>query len=760
MGEIKVEVNDVEILDFNPNSLGLAISWQTKLIEEINAFKVTKTKTIKLPITAALSKALDYPLQLDSPSQIDLTTKPTIKIYEGNELLIDGKMKVNNAKIARLDDSIEFVVEPTSKGFFDILKDTSMQEIDLSDYDHVLESATVYDSQFTSYGDPVIYAPINTGYVGYRSILGMSQVEVGSAWQTTIYYTGEEIANPEDIEIVGCEDNAANGECSVTRVTSTYWSGANVFVALTSDLEEIESPHLQRGYFAYNSQTRWRYHDFAPLIPIDIIFHALVKATGYNLVSSWIDNNLDDKYHFEWNSESWAAAFDRRHGFVCGVVEDNFHLTSPFSGITTYPFVNVERDGLLVNANYDDTGSDDLATVQGNTHTSYYEPDENVYMYFECRVRLFALIDSVTLGVYNGTTGTLVYTIDSMTGAGSSVNHDFILSGVAYVEVGNVVQVLIDFDASSFEPYFLTASYFEGRQIPKMIETMNVHPSDFMTPKTGYDWFKDLSTMFNFQLFVDDYKNEVIIMPDENKLTGEMDSLESKLDFNNEITIVALKDNYPLSNVFNYLSDENDFEVLGIETGTGVRFAEGTLSNTNIFKTGSKDIDLSVYAATVNGQADFYDFRRIGCPIMRGEERERLDYQSRILEVEIEADTPSQYAEGVLTSLNFYLEGNTDTTYNRASFPSTLHFENLLSTYYAHFSDQLNYGFLLTGFFAFNPSDIQKFNSISQTSNPFRKMYTLKIKGVQIQCELISVSDYQPAINSLTKATLLCQLKN
>lgn len=758
MGKIRVEVNNVEVLDFNPSDLGVAISWQAKLIEQINTFKVTKTKTISLPLSKALSKALDYPLILDSPSYLDLTEKPTVKIYEGNELLINGFAKINNAKLSNLDDSIEFIVEPIGKGFFEALQDVTMQDIDLSDYDHVLESATVYDSQFGTYSDPVIYAPINTGYVGYRSILGMSQTLVGSTYTTTIYYVGEEVDTPnEDITIVGCKDSAANGDCQVVRVSSTYWNSAGVYVCSTTDLDEIENTHLQRGYFQYNDDREWKYHDFAPLTPISLIFERLVKSVGYNLNSTWIENNLDDKYHWEWNSESWARAFDKRHGFVCGVVEDDFHLTSPFSGITTYPFVNVERDGLLVNSDYDDLGSDDLATVQGNTHRSYYEPSEDVFMYFEVNVRLFALIDSVTLGVYNKTTGLLVYTIDSNTGSG--VNHDFILSGVAYVATGNVVQVLIDFDGASFEPYFLTDSYFEGHQIPKMIADMNVHPSEFMTPKTGYEWFKDLSVMFNFQVFIDEYKKELIVMPDEDKLNGKIVSFVSKLDTNSDITITPLKDTYDLKNNFNYLSDENDFEVLKRELASGVRIGRGEINNLNVFKTKTVESDLVVYSATVNNQADFYDFSWIGCPIMRGEEQERLDYQSRVLKVEIEKATPQQYVEGVLTSLEFHLEGNTDTSYNYASFPGELHFENLISTYYARFKDQLDFGFLVTGKFAFNTTDIQRFNNLKETENPFRWEYIIKLKGVDVKCELIKITDYQPATNNLTEATLLCQIR-
>ena len=178
------------------------------------------------------------------------------------------------------------------------------------------------------------------------------------------------------------------------------------------------------------------------------------------------------------------------------------------------------------------------------------------------------------------------------------------------------------------------------------------------------------------------------------------------------------------------------------------RHARGTITNDDVFATGSESIVLNVYAASINGGGNFYDFVDLGVPIMKGESGERLDYVSRIFTLEYDSSTITQYVEGIDSHIFWDFESQQTTAINRAQFPASMHFSSLIENYYQRFGLILKYGHILKGRFDIRPEDVAKLNQVDV--NPFRKHIRLMVDGDEIDAELLSVQDYEPSSDDYT----------
>lgn len=751
MDKYKLVINNREIKDYDPSEFAVLATWQTKQIDDLNKFGVFYTKTNTLPVTRDINAALKSPLVLDVYSK--QSTKPTIDFFVNGEPLFTGYLKIKTGSINKIGGSIDFQIEPREKDWWDAFKDFTMQEVDLSAEDHALEENSIYFSNHVrvSWAYNVDYFPVDVGWIGERSIIGMKQdISALPTVTTVVMWTGDSIVSPgpQTVEIVGCEDSSANGTFDLTLISTAYWVGTNIRAATTTDIPLLDFPHKQHGFFLYAKDDKWLIHDFIPSAPLDLLIEKAFSQVGYSIQNSWVADNLSQTYHYEHNTEVWSKNFDSRLRFVVGMPEGGFALTGTV-GTTVMPFVIRDAPGLLNNANYNDTGSDDAPTIAAKTHTSQWVAPENCYMSFVARIRCFAQASAFRIVVRDGG-GTLVYTIDSKAAAAHEQN--FYLSGVAYVQTGYSVSVDMLLTGLTYTPFMLEDATFEGRQIPKIIEGMEIHAADFQTDKTAYQFIKDISLLHNLQFITDPILKKVVIIPDESKLTEKVNDFTKKLDRNSEVEITEISTLHPLKYRMDYLVDSNDYEMEKRELISG-RVGGGDIDNVDPFAKDTTDIVLEVYAATINGAGNFYDFIDMGIPIMKGENGERLNYVSRLLEVEYDSTTLTQYIEGTSSNIFWYFESQLATAINRATFPTTLHFSSLITTYYARFLRMLLYGYLLDGAFNISLKDAVIFNR--GEDNGFRHRYAIEVDGVEIEAELYKVQDFEPFGINYTKCQFI-----
>jgi hypothetical protein len=749
-------INQIEIKDFEPAEFAVIITWAAKLATELNSFSTFTTKTNTLPVTRDVNRALKSPLLIDADSAMRATTKSTIDYYVGSDVVLRGYMQITKGVYNVIGGAIEFIVTPRDRDWIDGLKAITMQDLDLSAEDHIINESNIDDSITNrgSWSPNAEYIPVDVGWLGYRSIIGIQQVDA-SPVSSYIYYTGDFIAHlaTETVTLVGCKDEGLNIEVLLEGEVSGYYNGGNVYVGTTDDLPYIADFVEAVGFFTGGASPKWRVHDFIPAMPLDILMNEAFRSVGYAIENSWVDDNLNNKYHYEYNPEVWGNGFDSRFKFSMGIKSGDYDLVG-VTGTTVYPFSRETGVGHLANVNYDDTNADILANVVAGTHKSEWVAPEDCHMVVKARLlflgegSLCRLIARDQFGVQERVL--VSYTLNAD-------HQDFTLGAVAFVQASHTISVEVDFGGSTYTPVLSEESYFEGYQIRKIIPGMTAHMSDFQTEHTAYEWIKDVALFYNLQFFTDSNLKMVTIVPDEDKMIMRMTDWRDGLQTKNTSTITPIAILHPLKYRLDYFVDPNDFEMLRKEAISG-RFAGGDIDNDDAFAKGTTNVDCVVYAATLQGPTDYYTLGGLDIPIMLGEDGARSSYESRILEVEFGSANPSQLVEGSSTQLLWdFATVGTSTTISRATFPSTLHFDSLITTQYERFLNTIRFGYIFKGVFLLDVTDAGKLNHVDDNVNAFRSRYQIKVNGVEIEAELLKVIDYQPNGDGYTIVEMICQ---
>jgi hypothetical protein len=756
MGNVRIYINGYEITDFENDEVILPVTWRSKLIEELNSFAVVGTKTITLPVTKTLNKALSSPLTLDGDSVNGGLLKNEVLITLDGGTLIDGYMKVSKGSIEQIGGSIDFSVISKELDFIDTLKTFTLQDIDFASSDHALTLANIQASHSFSAGRPYVYAPIDIGQVGQRSIVFMTQ----SGITTLIYYSGDTISavTPETVTLSQCDDNALNIEIDVLGISDGYWNPAGIKKATTTDLPTTDNPELQNGWFT-SDEGYWMLHDFAPSIRIKDIFDKVMTYAGYTYDAPFITSTIALYFHFMENWTHRKIKADERYLFATAIKVGGWTLTGTAGTVINYPFVNRDGAGLVQNtANFDDTDSDDISAIDLGTNESSFVAPYPVVMRFETRVHYYGNSSLIELVVYDNSMATKLKVIDTISTGVGSTTHDRTLKGWAYVGTGERVVVQVTLTAGTFTPVLLEDSTFKGFPISKPITGGRTVITDYLPNVTAYEWVKELALIFNLDLYENRDLKAVYVVQDESKLQTRFEDWRTKIDRNTDVDLTRVCTMHPLSYRFDYLKEDEDWELVSREELSG-RYAGGNIANTWGFAESTESIELEIYSASLDGVVDYYDIRAFGIPFMRGEDDTRLNYKSRIFKIGFGTALPSPTVEGTPTQMNFAIQGaSAASAFPQMTFATELLFANLLTSYRARFTDILNNGFVLRAAMDIRPEDALKFSEITDSNNPFRKQYQIKIDGVEVAAELLKVSDYQANRESTTYVELICKM--
>lgn len=764
MGNVVIIINNQEITDFQPSELGLSTSWESKLIKQLNAFKVKSTKTISLPLSKGLRKAINDPLVLDSVSELNPITKPSIEILVDGEVFISGYIKFGNVTINKIGNYIDCFIEPIERDFWQSAKDLNLRDLDFSSDIHTLDVSNIRASETYSASRPYVYAPIDTGSMGHNSILFCEQV----GGTTTIYYSGDEMPTfPTTLEVqmYGNANSKFNTEplttIEVTKRTGTFWDTyTNLKACNTTDLETIEDPENQTGYF-YGGDLNWQVHDFVPCIRIKDILSKAMSTIGWSISGDWVDDNLTDKYHFIRNKSERTVSMDERFKFAVGLVEGGMTLSSGSVAGSTITFPFTKRTGIeyLPTDNYTDTDSDDVISVNSGTNVSEWVAPENCYMRFDFRILAQGNITGYQLLVYDNVGTTIWQYVSEDSGLSGLNSYDITVNGAyAYVPLGYKVRLRVSFDALTDNPNLLDKSYLRGYPVYKIMPDIKVHLDDFMPNVSFYEWLKDLSQIWQLHFYANESTNELHILSDNEKMNGTVVDWVKKLNRDVSVKKTPVSLSHPNKYIVNYLSDTEDEEMTSREYIAG-RFAQGEIQNLNPFSRDTENIDLAIYSASLNGEIEYYNPFALGIPFMRIPEKKRGDFKSRIFKITFGVDTPTQTVEGSPAQMDYTIGASTVTTYPRAEFSDDLHFSELITTHWQRVVAAINYGHILRGSFRLTSKDANKFNTLTTNLNQYRSWHAIQVNGVEVRCELLRVVDFQPTTNDDTICELLWIIK-
>ncbi len=756
MGNVVIIINDQEIKDFQPSELGLSTSWESKLIKQLNAFKVKSTKTISLVVTKQLSKALNAPDIIDSVSLMNPEEKPTIKIFVDGELFLDGYMRITNGSIYKIGSKISFNVQPIERDWWTALQNLNMQDVDLSAMNHTYGITEIALGLYsTTAADEYAYYPVNIGWVGYRKILSIADAGGGTA---RIFYLGNRISTSETVTIVGCQDSYYNVEATLTDVTyGTIWTGLQVYVATTPDITAKDNSFNQVGYFTndFPSNVEWQTHDFVPSPNMRYLIEAVFESIGWSIVGEDYLSVLEDLWQYDYNVANFSKAINERLEFRTGIQENHYTLTG-LTGAVVVPFQKFEALGLNSNQYYDDTFSSVLFQVVSGNHTSEWVAPESCWFHLESRCYFFGNATLIDISVYTNA-GAHYLTVDTATLSSGDSENDELLHGIAYIPATYKVRVNITFTGSTFTPVIFDDSYFHGVPIPSLIEGMPAHMNELLPDVSAHTWLKDLTLLHQLNFYTNEATKEVFVYMDNDKMSGQVVDWIEKLNRDVVVDTSPVSLSHPSSYRFDWLSDSNDYEMTFLESISG-RFAGGNITNTNPFAEGEESVSLEVFAATKRSAIRYENTFEMGVPIMRGENQERLDYKSRIFELDRDF-TLNVYYEGSDEVQYLDVDGIPNDEFPRAYFPEELHFDALITSHWQRLVEAINYGHILRGSFRLTSVDANKLNTLTTSLNQFRSWHAIQVNGVEVRCELLKVIDFQPTTNDDTICELLWIIK-
>lgn len=756
MGNVVIIINDQEIKDFQPSELGLSTSWESKLIKQLNAFKVKTTKTISLVVTKQLSKALNAPDIIDSVSLLNPEEKPTIKIFVDGELFLDGYMRITNGLIFKIGSKINFNVQPIERDWWTALQNLNMQDVDLSVMDHTFGiSEIAFGLDSTTAADEYAYYPVNVGWVGLRRILSIQDAGGGTS---RIFYLGNRIATSETVTILGCPDSYYNVEATLTDVVfGSIWAGLQIYVATTPDITAKENSYSQLGFFTNDFPTNreWQTHDFVPSPNMRYLIEAVFGTIGWSIVGENYLSILENKWQYDCNKENLGKALNKRLEFRTGIQEGHYTLTG-VTGTIRVPFQKFDDLGLNSNQYYNDSNSDTLAEVVAKSHTSEWVAPENCYFYLDTRTYFLGNATHIDITVYDAS-GTVYLVVATETLSSGTSEHDIRISGLAYIPATYKVNVSIHFTGGTFTPVIFDDSYFHGTPVHAYMENMPVHMNELLPNVSAYTWLKDLTLLHQLNFYTNEATKEVFVHMDNDKMNTNIVDWVEKLNRDTIVDISPVSLAYPSSYRFDWLSDGNDYEMTFLESISG-RFAGGSITNTNPFAEGEESISLEVFAATKRSPIRYENTFEMGIPIMRGENGERLDYKSRIFELERDF-TLNIYYEDADEIQYLEIDGIPVEEFPRAYFPEDLHFDALILSHWQRVVEAINYGHILRGSFRLTSQDANKFNTLTTSLNQFRSWHAIQVNGVEVRCELLKVIDFQPTTNDDTICELLWIIK-
>lgn len=794
MDSLRVVIENTEVGYFSAEEMGLVVTWQTKLIDEINRYAVPSTKTIKLPLTKELNIVLNNPLELDGADSISQKEYKSISIYFNESVSVNGWIKLLRLVVEDLNEYIEFTIEPKDKNWVDQFKLFTLTQLDYSDYDHTLNVSNIRSSETPGSGIGAVYAPIDIAEITRRPVLWVDELIAGGSWRHDYYYLGTQSQHISgggifQANTYGFDNTVLNkDDTTFEDITDPVWNGRNVFVARTWNSVLQTQVYDQTGFIWFWDQD-WQVGDLYPCISIKEILEKCYSRIGYQV--SFDFDDLDDKYHFYHNVEQLANFERDRTYFKIRVNVPLAFIT--FSNITPNPYIMpyffIEEEGYMDNANFDDTDSDDLTSIQAATNLSRFVASETCLMSFKIEYD-FEASDPIALSLiirqYNSG-NTLIR---------EAVVAEFAISGASGMQTarGTTISPLFYFYTGDYIQVELFSAGWTGASQIIMIGEANsiesipykggnfrdktIRLNEYLSEQLAYDWLKDISLIHNLEFYTNEVLKTVYITTDESKRTGEKIDFRNKINREREIEIEEVGKDFPKTMTFRWKKDDNDWAVGVIEKSLNqlikkpelqVAFAEGTITNNNVFAIDEKKYEMQIYAPSldktiVNSPVRFktvemrlediwksYDLPYYAYRTLY----KRGNYEPRYLKLVFDENFEDNFLPNA-TDAEYTIESDTATnTYPRAEFQTPLHFSSLLDTYYAKTIKRINNGWIVRAYLFVNEVDVDGIANILSSDNDFRADYQIRLKGNEVEAELVKIIDYSHSNRADTKIEFL-----
>ncbi len=267
MDSVRVVVQNTEVGFYSAAEMGLSITWQNKLIDEVNSFAIPFTKTVKLPLTNELSLACGHPQEIDSAEFVSLKNRYTITIFVNESVSITGWIKPIRVILTDIDEWIEFSIHPRQKSWVEDLNAFNLTELDLSDQDHTLDVAEIRASEIYDPNVMYVYPPIDIAEVSRLPVLWVEQ----TGTDIDYYYLGEEVdwTTYTNAHVYGFENTDLNLNWQeFIDVPDATWNPRNIYIARTVGIVFTSTKRYAQTGYLFVQKYNWQIGDFYPCIRI------------------------------------------------------------------------------------------------------------------------------------------------------------------------------------------------------------------------------------------------------------------------------------------------------------------------------------------------------------------------------------------------------------------------------------------------------------------------------------------------------------
>ena len=795
MDSIRVLINDTEVGYYKIEDTGVSFTWQAKLIDEINSFSTTTTKTITLPLTKELDTILKSPAVIDTTNSVSNREYFTINITWNGIVTVEGYIKLQRVVILENDEYIEFSIEPKEKNWVTQFKDFKLTELDFTtgtSQQHTLTYANIITSETPLLATrEYVYAPIDIAEVGRLQVLWVTQ----AAGVTYFFYVGKQIVTAGNTFVCNTygfkESNLTKYNLTLTEDSNAFWNGRGVYVGKTSAISLLKTKG-QTGFIWCEAIAYWQVSDFYPLVRQQAIVKRCFNRIGYGVTIVDSSDYFNNKYNYLHNIEQLNKLEANRVDNNYFKVKVNLPLCiTAFipAGINPLimPFMNVTQYGLKANTKYTDTNSNVQANIDAGTNISRFTATEACVM--KCKVNYefetgsasaYSMAMYIQIRQYDSSnierrqeTIKEILTSDTSNEYASGnceSNYFYMASGDYLVCVlvgswsGGTVSVFIK-DSCSMEAFMYEGGNFKNKTI---------RLNEYLPDVPAYDYIKDLSFINNWEFYTNEKLKQVYIVREDYKRTGKQIDFKNKLNISNGVELEEIGLQWPKKSYFNWKQDENDWCIKFIEQVTraslgntyeqseldmACRFGVGVITNLNLFTADVQEFTNNIYSATLD-KFDTSNRINFNTVEMKGEETwphlptwKRIDYEPRYLTVYFGQTVETNGVNGV-TGVVYSIEGNPNhTTYPRVEFGKPLHYGDatgLLKTKYARRERAIKYGWIFRGKFNVDNIDVTEFVETYEDNN-FRANYQLQLKGVSVIGELLKVADFSPNTSEQTE---------
>ena len=800
MDSIRVSINDTEVGYYKIEDTGVSFTWQAKLIDEINSFSTSTTKTITLPLTKELKVILKSPDSIDTTNSVSNREYFTININWNGIVTIEGYIKLQRVVILENDEYIEFSIEPKEKDWITQFKDFKLTELDFTlgvDQTHDLTYANIITSEtFLAVTREYVYAPIDIAEIGRLQVLWVEQSSAVAPTDTFLYYIGKQVVSAGSTFVA---NTYGFGDIQLTRydeifteVADAFWNPRGVYKCKYTTAIVPFVWRNQSGYMYINTNNYWQVSDFYPLVRQQAIVKRCFNRIGYGVTI--VDNSdyFNNKYNYIHNIKQITELNKKRTNgdyFKVKVKDGQVFTisdTMPTSTEFICPFMRTTDVGYVSNTKYTDTNSDSQANIQAITNVSRFTANEKTIIKFKWNYDFgvfgYGAATAVILEIkqYDSTNilrrvigkGSAVFSalgeiergsVESDTTLMSS--GDYILCTIKLFSLAVPSFTVNINDGNTLESFLYEGGNFKGKSIKL---------NEYLPDVPAYDYIKDLSFINNWEFYTNEKLKQVYIVREDYKRTGKQIDFKNKLNISNGVELEEIGLQWPKKSYFNWKQDENDWCIKFIEQVTkaslgntyeqseldmACRFGVGVITNLNLFTADVQEFTNNIYSATLD-KFDTSNRINFNTVEMKGEETwphlptwKRIDYEPRYLTVYFAQTVETNGVNGV-TGVVYSIEGNPNhTTYPRVEFGEPLHYGDatgLLKTKYARRERAIKYGWIFRGKFNVDNIDVTEFVETYEDNN-FRANYQLQLKGVSVIGELLKVADFSPNTSDQTE---------